>query len=150
MGGGMKWSIFGGVFCLFVLLHAIAAEIESNNFYRFNSFTEIFGTRVFFFLWYVRSLLNLKLQRREVDLVGLRCESPPLCVIYIACLIVRDKMVRLWVRNEEGRFQESESSPMEGHRYGVNQVEFSPNGELLASCSLDGSTILWDSGVCIS
>jgi WD40 repeat protein len=59
-------------------------------------------------------------------------------------------MVRLWVRNEEGRFEESESSPMEGHRYGVNQVEFSPNGELLASCSLDGSTILWDAGVCIT
>jgi WD40 repeat protein len=56
-------------------------------------------------------------------------------------------MVRLWVRNEEGRFDESESSPMEGHRYGVNQVEFSPNGELLASSSLDGSTILWDVGV---
>ncbi|GFG40879.1 hypothetical protein Cfor_08909 [Coptotermes formosanus] len=55
-----------------------------------------------------------------------------------------DKMVRLWVRNEEGRFEESDSSPMEGHRYGINQVEFSPNGELLASCSLDGSTILWD------
>lgn len=59
----------------------------------------------------------------------------------------RDKMVRLWVRNEEGRFEESDSSPMEGHRYGVNQVEFSPNGELLASCSLDGSTILWDARV---
>lgn len=58
-----------------------------------------------------------------------------------------DKMVRLWVRNEEGRFEESDSSPMEGHRYGINQVEFSPNGELLASCSLDGSTILWDTRV---
>ncbi|KAJ4432103.1 hypothetical protein ANN_20718 [Periplaneta americana] len=57
-----------------------------------------------------------------------------------------DKMVRLWVRNDEGRFEESESSPMEGHRYGINQVEFSPSGELLASCSLDGSTILWDAG----
>ncbi|PSN46100.1 hypothetical protein C0J52_02299 [Blattella germanica] len=55
-----------------------------------------------------------------------------------------DKLVRLWLRNEEGRFEESDCSPMEGHRYGVNQVEFSPNGELLASCSLDGSTILWD------
>jgi WD40 repeat protein len=60
-------------------------------------------------------------------------------------------MVRLWVRNSEGRFEESDSSPMEGHRYGVNQVEFSPNGELLASCSLDGSTILWDASVsCLS
>jgi WD40 repeat protein len=60
-------------------------------------------------------------------------------------------MVRLWVRNEVGRFEESDSSPMEGHRYGVNQVEFSPNGELLASCSHDGSTILWDASVsCLS
>jgi WD40 repeat protein len=59
-------------------------------------------------------------------------------------------MVRLWVRNGEGRFEESDSSPMEGHRYGVNQVEFSPNGELLASCSLDGSTILWDASVSCS
>jgi WD40 repeat protein len=66
------------------------------------------------------------------------------CISY---LIRRDKLVRLWVRNEEGRFDESESSPMEGHRYGINHVEFSPNGELLASCSLDGSTILWDTGV---
>jgi FOG: WD40 repeat len=63
----------------------------------------------------------------------------------------RDKVVRLWIRNEQGRFEESDSSPMEGHRYGVNQVEFSPNGELLASCSLDGSTILWDASVsCLS
>jgi WD40 repeat protein len=68
-----------------------------------------------------------------------------------ACLMYRDKMVRLWFRNEQGRFEESDSSPMEGHRYGVNQVEFSPNGELLASCSLDGSTILWDASVsCLS
>ena len=68
-----------------------------------------------------------------------------------ACLTYRDKMVRLWVRNEEGRFEESDSSPMEGHRYGVNHVEFSPDGELLASCSLDGSTILWDASVsCLS
>jgi len=68
-----------------------------------------------------------------------------------AYLVCRDKMVRLWVRNEEGRFEESDSSPMEGHRYGVNQVEFSPSGELLASCSLDGSTILWDASVsCLS
>ena len=64
-----------------------------------------------------------------------------------AYLMYRDKMVRLWVRNEEGRFEESDSSPVEGHRFGVNQVEFSPNGELLASCSLDGSTILWDTRV---
>ena len=63
----------------------------------------------------------------------------------------RDKMVRLWVRNEECRFEESDSSPMEGHRYGVNQVDFSPNGKLLASCSVDGSTILWDASVsCLS
>jgi len=60
-------------------------------------------------------------------------------------------MVRLWVRNKEGRFEESDSSPMEGHRYGINQVDFSPNGELLASCSVDGSTILWDASVsCLS
>lgn len=68
-----------------------------------------------------------------------------------ACLMYRDKVVRLWIRNEQGRFEESDSSPMEGHRYGVNQVEFSPNGELLASCSLDGSTVLWDASVsCLS
>jgi WD40 repeat protein len=60
-------------------------------------------------------------------------------------------LVRLWVRNEEGRFEESDTSPLEGHRYGVNQVEFSPDGELLASCSIDGSTILWNASVsCLS
>ncbi|XP_067004691.2 WD repeat, SAM and U-box domain-containing protein 1 isoform X2 [Anabrus simplex] len=55
-----------------------------------------------------------------------------------------DKMVRLWLRGEDGRFEESDVSPLEGHRYSVNQVEFSPSGDTLASCSLDGTTVLWD------
>lgn len=56
----------------------------------------------------------------------------------------RDKMIRLWSRGDDGRFEECEISPLEGHRYSVNQVEFSPNGEWIVSCSLDGLTLLWD------
>nr|CAD7398665.1 unnamed protein product [Timema cristinae] len=55
-----------------------------------------------------------------------------------------DKFVRLFVRSEEGRFEESEFSPLEGHSYSVNKVEFSPSGNLMASCSLDGTAVLWD------
>jgi WD40 repeat protein len=38
-------------------------------------------------------------------------------------------------------------SPLEAHRYSVNQVEWSPDGSLLCSCSLDGMAALWQSEV---
>lgn len=35
-------------------------------------------------------------------------------------------------------------SPLDGHKYSVNYVEFSPSGMMLASCSMDGSTMVWN------
>ena len=42
------------------------------------------------------------------------------------------------------KFQEKPYSPLDGHKYSINHVEFSPCGRMLASCSLDGSVIIWD------
>ncbi|XP_064471946.1 WD repeat, SAM and U-box domain-containing protein 1-like [Ornithodoros turicata] len=55
-----------------------------------------------------------------------------------------DKTVRLWRSDAIGRFAEEEFSPLLGHRYGVNAVRFSPLGSILASCSIDGTAILWN------
>ncbi|XP_048514135.1 WD repeat, SAM and U-box domain-containing protein 1-like isoform X2 [Athalia rosae] len=58
-----------------------------------------------------------------------------------------DKLVRIWEAtefDEELKFEEKSFSPLEGHKYSVNHVEFSPCGTMLASCSLDGTTIVWD------
>ncbi|KAK2589010.1 hypothetical protein KPH14_001855 [Odynerus spinipes] len=61
-----------------------------------------------------------------------------------------DKLVRIWCiekdkeGDEEIRFQEKAFSPLDGHKYSVNYVEFSPCGTMLASCSLDGTTIVWN------
>lgn len=54
-----------------------------------------------------------------------------------------DKTVRLWLY-EAGTFTESTVSPLMGHKYGVNAVQFSPLGTALASCSIDGSLLLWN------
>ncbi|XP_077562157.1 WD repeat, SAM and U-box domain-containing protein 1-like isoform X2 [Haemaphysalis longicornis] len=54
-----------------------------------------------------------------------------------------DKTVRLWLY-AAGTFTESAVSPLLGHKYGVNAVQFSPLGTALASCSTDGSLLLWN------
>ncbi|KAL1426440.1 hypothetical protein MTO96_003440 [Rhipicephalus appendiculatus] len=54
-----------------------------------------------------------------------------------------DKTVRLWLY-EAGSFTESSASPLVGHKYGVNAVQFSPLGTALASCSIDGSVFIWN------
>ncbi|KAH8024330.1 hypothetical protein HPB51_022449 [Rhipicephalus microplus] len=54
-----------------------------------------------------------------------------------------DKTVRLWLF-EAGSFTESSASPLVGHKYGVNAVQFSPLGTALASCSIDGSVFIWN------
>ena len=33
---------------------------------------------------------------------------------------------------------------LQGHKYGVTDCEFSPSGNLLASCSWDDTIVLWD------
>jgi WD40 repeat protein len=45
-------------------------------------------------------------------------------------------------------------SPLSGHKYGVTCIRFSPQGTMLATSSVDGSTVLWSvrvgTGYCIS
>uniref|UniRef100_A0A0C9RPS9 WDSUB1_0 protein n=1 Tax=Fopius arisanus TaxID=64838 RepID=A0A0C9RPS9_9HYME len=66
-----------------------------------------------------------------------------------------DKLVRIWEMQEENsnedeisvadiKFIEKGYSPIDGHKYSINHVEFSPCGSMLASCSLDGTTIIWN------
>ncbi|XP_033185923.2 WD repeat, SAM and U-box domain-containing protein 1 isoform X1 [Bombus vancouverensis nearcticus] len=63
-----------------------------------------------------------------------------------------DKLIRVWsIETEEEanaeiitKFQEKSYSPLDGHKYSINHVEFSPCGRMLASCSLDGTVIIWD------
>lgn len=53
------------------------------------------------------------------------------------------RSVLLW-RRKNDRFVEADLSPLEGHRYTINQLEFSSDGKLLATCSLDGTALIWD------
>ncbi|XP_050711432.1 WD repeat, SAM and U-box domain-containing protein 1-like isoform X3 [Eriocheir sinensis] len=55
-----------------------------------------------------------------------------------------DKSVRLYKWQVGDKFAEVSHSPLLGHTYGVNYVNFSPFGSKLASASIDGSTIIWD------
>ncbi|XP_011497055.1 PREDICTED: WD repeat, SAM and U-box domain-containing protein 1-like [Ceratosolen solmsi marchali] len=72
--------------------------------------------------------------------------------IFGNCLIAsgsRDKFVRIWnvkydENDETSIFQEMNYNPLAGHKYSVNYVEYSPCGTKLASCSMDGTTIIWD------
>ncbi|KAJ8976978.1 hypothetical protein NQ317_006170 [Molorchus minor] len=55
-----------------------------------------------------------------------------------------DKLIRLLKVTTEGNIEETNCSPLEGHTYAINHVEFSKDGSILASCSLDGCTIIWN------
>lgn len=64
-----------------------------------------------------------------------------------------DKLIRIWtIESEEEtedseitmKFQEKSYSPLDGHKYSINHVEFSPCGGMLASCSLDGTVVIWN------
>lgn len=68
----------------------------------------------------------------------------------------RDKLIRIWtIESEEEetdseitmKFQEKSYSPLDGHKYSINHVEFSPCGRMLASCSLDGTVVIWNTEV---
>ena len=52
-----------------------------------------------------------------------------------------DHSVRLWSLVETGL---EEIAVLRGHKYGVNYCQFSPQGTLLASCSTDSTTVIWD------
>lgn len=65
-----------------------------------------------------------------------------------------DKLVRIWsveTEEEDGeeviKIQEKPFGPLDAHTYSVNCVEFSPCGSMLASCSLDGTTLVWNTEV---
>ncbi|XP_048523830.1 WD repeat, SAM and U-box domain-containing protein 1 isoform X3 [Dendroctonus ponderosae] len=56
-----------------------------------------------------------------------------------------DKFIRLFkVGEENNNVEELGNSPLEGHTYAINHVEFSKNGDKLASSSLDGCTFIWN------
>jgi WD40 repeat protein len=52
-----------------------------------------------------------------------------------------DKTVRLWSLDT---WSEHPSSPLCGHKYAVHCCTFSPNKNILATCSTDGKVIFWD------
>lgn len=58
-----------------------------------------------------------------------------------------EKLVRVWEWTKGQGFSEASYSPLSGHRYAVTSVRLSPLGTMLASSSLDGSTILWNTRV---
>ncbi|KAK7580358.1 hypothetical protein V9T40_000987 [Parthenolecanium corni] len=53
-----------------------------------------------------------------------------------------DKLVRLW-HQSGNNFSELSVSPLDAHQYAVNQLDFSLCGCYLASCSVDGTTVVW-------
>ncbi|NXC32607.1 WSDU1 protein, partial [Campylorhamphus procurvoides] len=65
------------------------------------------------------------------------------CAFSSSCLATcsLDKTVRVY---SLGSFLELPYSPLRGHTYAVHCCCFSPSGRLLASCSTDGTTALWD------
>lgn len=52
-----------------------------------------------------------------------------------------DKTVRLYTLSN---FEELSYSPLKGHTYAVHCCCFSSSGHILASCSTDGNTVLWN------
>lgn len=56
-----------------------------------------------------------------------------------------DKTVRIWSWKAGQGFVEVPFSPLRDHKYGVTCVHFSPYGTMLATGSIDGNAILWDS-----
>lgn len=63
----------------------------------------------------------------------------------------RDKSIRVFqVLEENYNLEERNFSPLDGHTYAINHVEFSKDGCMLASCSLDGCTIIWNTTVTVT
>ncbi|XP_025206512.1 WD repeat, SAM and U-box domain-containing protein 1-like isoform X2 [Melanaphis sacchari] len=55
-----------------------------------------------------------------------------------------DKTIRVWNFDENGRFEECKDSPLYAHHYSVQHMVISPCSLYMASCSLDGMTVIWD------
>ncbi|NXJ77997.1 WSDU1 protein, partial [Trogon melanurus] len=65
------------------------------------------------------------------------------CAFSSSCLATcsLDKTIRVYSLND---FTEFPYSPLRGHTYAVHCCCFSPSGHALASCSTDGTTVVWD------
>ncbi|KAM9284435.1 WD repeat, SAM and U-box domain-containing protein 1 isoform 3-T4 [Cariama cristata] len=65
------------------------------------------------------------------------------CAFSSSCLATcsLDKTVRVYSLSN---FAELPYSPLKGHTYAVHCCCFSPSGHVLASCSTDGTTVVWD------
>ncbi|XP_065527243.1 WD repeat, SAM and U-box domain-containing protein 1 isoform X3 [Lathamus discolor] len=65
------------------------------------------------------------------------------CAFSSSCLATcsLDKTIRVYSLNN---FTELPYSPLKGHTYAVHCCCFSPSGHILASCSTDGTTMIWD------
>lgn len=55
-----------------------------------------------------------------------------------------DKRVRVWQWRSGTGYIEAYFSPLQGHKYGVTSVKVSPRSTMLASASIDGTTLLWN------
>ncbi|NXX75723.1 WSDU1 protein, partial [Urocolius indicus] len=67
------------------------------------------------------------------------------CAFSSQCLATcsLDKTVRVYSLND---FTELPYLPLKGHTYAVHCCCFSPSGHVLASCSTDGTAVVWGSG----
>ncbi|XP_034952445.1 WD repeat, SAM and U-box domain-containing protein 1-like [Chelonus insularis] len=59
--------------------------------------------------------------------------------------ITREQLINDGMIENKYKFSEKSYSPIDEHKYSVNHIEFSPCGEMLATCSLDGTTMIWSS-----
>jgi WD40 repeat protein len=59
-------------------------------------------------------------------------------------MIFSDKTVRAWEWVPGKGYTELPFSPVGSHTYGVTDARFSPQGTMLATSSIDGSTVLWN------
>ncbi|KAL0279620.1 UNVERIFIED_CONTAM: hypothetical protein PYX00_001136 [Menopon gallinae] len=63
---------------------------------------------------------------------------------YMLAIGSSDKTVRILEWKKGLGFVDVSFSPLHYHKYGVTWVRFSPQGTMLASSSLDGTTVLWN------
>ncbi len=63
--------------------------------------------------------------------------------------LFRDKHVEVCKFVKGQGFTRLSFSPLKEHKYTVSCVDWSPYGSILASASVDGTTILWDANVSV-